>query len=162
MLSRQLKVAVFVCGLGALALTAQTTTTTTSTRSIAFAPAGLGATETARILVANTASNSSSGTAASCAGTMSFLNSAGAAIGTATNFTITSGQVASASLAFAQSGLTGVRGAIRAVVQYTVSSSTPCHVDASFETFETSSGATHLHDSGAGGGLAGPRGGPKD
>jgi len=55
----------------------QTTTTTTATRTITLPPAGLGSTETAEINIVNVATNSSSGTAASCSGTISFLNPAG-------------------------------------------------------------------------------------
>src|SRR2546423_898495 len=107
-------------------------TATTRTRSFTFPPAGLGSTETARINVVNVAANSSSGTAASCAVSISFLNAAGNAIGTATNLTVTSGQISSASLTFAQAGLTGVRGTIRGHIQLTATSGVPCELQSSF------------------------------
>jgi hypothetical protein len=46
-------------------------------------------------------------------------------------------------------------------VQWTVSSSSaPCGLQASFETFDTSSGVTHLLIGGAGGGQGGQPAGP--
>jgi hypothetical protein len=144
------------------ALLAQTSTT--GTRTITLPPAGLGSTETARINVVNGASESSSGTAASCTGSISFLNSSGAAIGSATAFTVTSGQIASASLPFSSASLSGVRGEIRGEIQLTLTSGVPCALSFSFETFDSTTGATHIFlanpggGPGFGGGGPGPRG----
>ena len=63
------------------AQTATVTTTATITQSLP--PFGLGSTETARLDLTNLASASGSGTAASCTGTVSFVNATGATIGTA-------------------------------------------------------------------------------
>lgn len=127
------------------------TTTSTGTRTASFAPLGLGSTETAQINVVNTASNSSTGTAASCTGTISFLNATGATIGTATPFTVASGAIFTARLPFASSGGSGVRTVIRPSVSLTISTASPrppCSLEISIETYETSSGATHVYQSG--------------
>jgi hypothetical protein len=125
---------------------AQTTTPTNLTRTVNLTTFGLGSTETARVNLTNLASNSSNGTAASCTGSVAFINSAGTAVGTATNFTIASGVTSSVSLPFANSGLTAPRGTLRAQVTVTRPSTgaAPCALEITLETFETSSGATHL------------------
>ena len=151
MLLRKLLSISFVAAGSVLSLFAQTSTT--GTRTITLPPAGLGSTETAQINIVNVASNSSTGTAASCTGTISFLNSAGATIGSATTVTLSSGQLLSASLPFSSAGLSGVRGEIRGQIALTVTSGVPCAPSFSFETFDTSSGATHIY-------LASPGGGP--
>src|ERR1017187_10072868 len=84
----------------AIAGMAQTTITTT--RDSTIGPVGVGSAETIQINVANLASNSSSGTAASCTGSITFNNTTGNAIGTSTSFTVTAGQIFSASLPFAK------------------------------------------------------------
>lgn len=129
----------------------------TSTRGFDFAPVGLAPTETVQINVVNVASNSSSGTAASCSGTISFLDATGSTIGTATAFTVTSGQVFSASLPHSSTGASG-RSVIRGLVELTVSSSSqaPCALESSLETFDTTSGVTHLMLAGPGFGVGGP------
>jgi hypothetical protein len=140
-----------------LSLFAQTTTS--GTRTINLPPAGLGSTETARINVVNVAADSSSGTAASCAGSISFLNSAGTAIGSATAFTVTSGQISSASLPFSGAGLSGIRGEIRGEIQLTLTAGVPCGLSFSFETFDSTTGASHIFlasPGGPGGGGPGP------
>ena len=145
-----------------LSLLAQTSTTT-GTRTIALPPAGLGSTETARINVVNVATESSSGTAASCTGTISFLNASGTAIGSPATFTVTSGQIASGSLAFSSSGLSGIRGEIRGEIQLTLTSGVPCALAFSFETFDSTTGATHIflaNPGGPGFGGGGPGPGP--
>jgi len=63
-----LAAAVFTAG-AALAQTG-TATTTTVTRSMTFAPAGLASSETAQVNLVNLASNPTSGTAASCTGSV--------------------------------------------------------------------------------------------
>lgn len=144
------------CAAGAFAQTSSTTTT----REMTFPPIGLAGSETAQINVVNVAAPSSSGTAASCTGTISFLNASGAVIGSATNFTVTSGQISSASLPFAKTAASG-RTEVRGVVALTESSTStaPCDLQISMETFDTSTGVTHVYLSGPGGG-AGYGGGP--
>ena len=135
---------VLVAGvLGSLSLFAQTTSTVT--RQFTTSPFGLGSTETARISVVNVASNSSGGTAASCTGNISFLNSTGATIGSATNFTAASGQIVSVSLPFAQSGGSGVRTEMRGEISQTFTRDVPCSLQYSLETFDTGTGATHIY-----------------
>jgi hypothetical protein len=134
--------------------------TSSTTRTIHFPPAGLGSTETAQINVVNLASNSSSGTAASCTGTITFLNSSGAAIGSATTFTVTTGDISSVSLPFSKAGITGARGEIRGVIDLTLSSGVPCAPGFSFETFDTSTGVTHIFLGNPGGGPGFGPGGP--
>src|ERR1700733_3837806 len=77
-------------------------TTTTTTRDFTLGPVGVGSTETIQINVANLAANPSSGTAASCTGSVTFNNAPGSPIGTSTSFTVTSGQISSVSLPFAK------------------------------------------------------------
>jgi len=159
---RNLPLWITALALCATAFGQTTTTTTTSTYppQFSFPPVGVAPTETAQINVANLASNSSSGTAASCTGTISFLDSAGATIGTAASFTVTSGQIFAAMLPFTSIG-SSTRAEIRGLVQWTTSSSTaPCNLQSSFELFDTSSGVTHLVMGGAGGGPAGAPNGP--
>jgi hypothetical protein len=141
----------------AFAAFAQTTTTTaTTTRTFAFPPAGLASSETAQVNVVNTAAASSNGTAASCTGSISFLNSAGTAIGTATTFTVGAGVISSAKLPFGSSGATGTRTEIRAEVTQTFATGTsatttaPCSLTLSFETYDATTGATHIYLTGDG------------
>jgi hypothetical protein len=120
-------------------------TMATVTRDSVFPPVGLATTETVQINVLNTATSPSNGTAASCTGTITFANSSGATIGTATSFTVTSGQVASAKLPYSSAGATG-RAEIVGSVQTTISfpQKAPCSLVFSLETFDTSSGVTHI------------------
>lgn len=134
------------------------TSTSTFTQNFRFPPVGIASTETMQINVLNNATASSSGTAASCTGTITFTSATGTIIGTATSFTVTSGQVFSASLPFSKAGASGTRAEIVGSVQLTVSSSssTPCSLANSLETFDTSSGVTHIF---LGGGSSSERGG---
>jgi hypothetical protein len=106
---------------------------------------GLGTPETAEILVVNLANSSSSGPAASCIGSIAFFNAAGTAIGTATAFTLATGQVASARLPFASAGVSGVRVLIRGVVTVTrtAGSGVSCTPAATLDTFGSSNGVTN-------------------
>ena len=137
----------------AFSVAAQTTiTTTTPSRTLSFPLVGLGSTQTARINVLNSAANSSSGTAASCTGSISFLTPGGTTIGTATSFTLTSGQLATASLPFASSGGSGNHTVIGGEVQLTAPATTPrppCALQVSFELDDTTSGATQVLINGA-------------
>ncbi|HUA59268.1 MAG TPA: hypothetical protein VML19_10970 [Verrucomicrobiae bacterium] len=137
---------------------AQTTTTGTVTTQTTSPPIGLASSETIQVNLTNTASNSSSGTAASCAGTVAFLTASGATIGSASSFTATSGQTASVSLPFAKSGATGTRTEIRAVVSVTFTSDVPCSITSSLETYDTTTGVTHVYL--ANGNAAGAYGAP--
>jgi hypothetical protein len=144
---RKALLAFVVAAVPTLPLLAQTTTTTTNTvtRTITLPPAGLGTTETAQLNVVNVANSPTGGNAASCVGSISFLSAAGTAIGSASPFTIASGQLTSASLPFSSAGITGVRGEIRGQIQLTLTAGVPCSVTYSFETFDSTTGDTHLY-----------------
>ena len=147
-----------VLAAGAIAQT--TTTSSTATVQSTSAPIGLGSSETAQVNLVNQASASSSGTAASCAGSISFVNSSGTAIGTATSFTVGSGQISSVALPFNKVGASGVRTEIRSVVSLTIATGTgaaPCNLVTSLETYDTATGVTHLYL--ANGGFGGMQGG---
>jgi hypothetical protein len=124
--------------------------TTSQTSEFSFPLVGLASTETIGVNLINLASATSSGTAASCTGTVAFMNPAGATIGTATSFTLASNAVTSATLAFSSSGLTAPRGLIRAVVSSTYTSGVPCELSFSLNTYDTSSGVTHVFLTGSG------------
>jgi hypothetical protein len=148
MIQRYLLPFLAAAALTAGAATAQTTgtgTTTTVTRSMTFVPIGLASSETAQVNLVNLASNPSSGTAASCTGSVSFLSAAGTAVGSATSFTITSGKTFSATLPYASTAASG-RTVVRAVVTQTFttgSSAAPCQLASSLETYDTATGVTH-------------------
>jgi hypothetical protein len=105
---------------------------------------GLGSAETAQIAVVNLANAPSSGPAASCTGSIAFFNAAGTAIGTATTFTLGTGQVASARLPFTSAGAPSRRVLIRGAVTIvrTAGSGVPCTPAATLDTFDSSTGAT--------------------
>lgn len=156
-----------ICAVLAAGTMAQTTTTSgTVTRETTTPPIGLGSSETAQINVVNTATASSGGTAASCTGSISFLNASGTAIGTATTFTVTSGQISSVTLPFTKAGASGTRTEVRGMVSLTVttgSGAAPCALSTSLETYDSSTGATHVYLANADGGgnyLGGSLGGP--
>jgi hypothetical protein len=149
----------------AIAGMAQTTTTTTTTRDTTIGPVGVGSTETIQINVANLAANASNGAAASCTGSVTFNNSTGSPIGTSTSFTLTADQISSVALPFAKIGGTArteVIGVIAMTTTMTSTSAAPCELRYSLETYDTSTGATHVYVSNAApGGQAGgaPAGG---
>jgi len=136
------------------------TTTTSGTRSFDYPPAGLAASETMQINVLSSATASSSGTAASCTGTISFTSAAGAALGTAASFTVSSGEIFSAALPFAKTAATGTRTEVVGVVSITTTAGTPCGLRTSLETFDTETGVTHVYLAGPGSGPGGPGGHP--
>jgi hypothetical protein len=143
--------------------------TTTST----LPPVGLASSETAQVNVVNTANVSvaylgsvSASTTPSCTGSIAFLDAKGLPIGTATTFTIGSGQISSVALPFAKAGASGLRTVIRAEIVTTVTVPAPspgpvagpnipatpvlpaCALQSSFETYDTTTGATHVFISG--------------
>jgi len=131
----------------AVSATAQTTSSNTISRTMTFAPIGLASSETAQVNLVNLANNPTSGNAASCTGSVSFLNSSGTAIGSATTFTVTSGQIASVKLAYSSTAASG-RTVVRAVVTQTFatgSSAAPCELATSLETYDSSTGVTHAY-----------------
>ena len=122
------------------------------TQTFDFGPVGLGASETAEVNIANTATAMATGATPSCKVTVSFLNSSGTALTASTPapssfpVTVASGQIISVTLPGASAGFSGTRGAIRATVTLTrtAGENAPCSLQASFETFD-SSGNTHVH-----------------
>ncbi len=161
MLFRRIVLAIAAAGLAASGTIAQTTTSSTVTRTSSFVPVGLAISETAQINVVNLAQPAASGgTAPSCTGTISFMNSKGMAIGSATSFTLASGQIASATLPYVTTGATG-RTEIRGVVTSTSTrgSGVRCSLSSSLETFDTSTGVTHVFVEGPQDGRAGSVGG---
>lgn len=135
-----------------------TTTTATFTRSEDLPVMGVAITDTLQVNLVNTAAASSSGTAASCTGSVSFYNAAGSILGTATNFTLGSGQISSVKLPYASAGGSGSRALVRTVVtsQGTAPPTAPCALGVTLETYDTATGVTHAF---AAGGGAGPQGG---
>jgi hypothetical protein len=126
------------------------TTTTTRTSDFSFPLVGLASTETIGVNLINLASNTTSGTAASCTGTVVFLNSTGTTIGTATTFTLAADAATSVTLAFSSAGLTSPRGLIRTVLTTTNTSNVPCSLSFSLNTYDTSTGVTHVFLTGSG------------
>jgi len=125
------------------------TTTTTRTSSYSFPLVGLASTETIGVNLIDLASNTTNGTAASCTGSVSFVNSSGTTIGTASTFTLAADIATSVTLAFSSSGLTSPRGLIRAVLTTTNTSNVPCALSTTLNTYDTTTGVTHVF-------LAGP------
>jgi len=136
----------------------------TFTSSSNLPPIGLAITETAQVNLVNTAKASSSGTAASCGGSVAFYNSKGTIIGTATSFTVGSGQIFSVTLPYASAGASGSRTVVRAVITSAETIAiailgspgssgvaiTPCSLAYSLETYDTATGVTHAYISGVG------------
>jgi hypothetical protein len=93
---------------------------------------------------------------AACTGTIAFSNSAGT-IGTPTTFSVTPGQFKTVTLPFSGAGLTGIRGEIRGEVSVALptASSSGCSLVLSFETYDSTTGATHALLNGSLAGLAG-------
>ena len=139
--------------MAAIAGMAQTTTTTT--RDTTIGPVGVGSTETLQINVANLAANStfgsSAGTAASCTGSITLNGSTGAAIGTSTSFTVTSGEIFSVALPFAKISSSTARVEVIGVIGLTTTSTSeaPCELHYSLETYDSTTGATHVYLSGS-------------
>ncbi len=138
----------------ALGVTAHAQTAVSATRDLVFPPVGLAFTETAQINIANTAANPATGTAASCTGTISFNTATGAAAETPVKFTVTAGQIYSAELTAAKLGVVnGQRSEFIGSVQLALTPKTPCTLSISLETFDSTSGVTHVY-------LQSPAGGP--
>jgi hypothetical protein len=128
--------------LGAAAM-AQTTTAATITRSATLPAVGLASSETAQVNVTNLAVARTGQTAPSCTGSISFLSASGSTIGTATSFTVTSGQTFSAKLPYATTAASG-RTVVRGEVSVTVTPGTACLLATTLETYDTTTGVTHV------------------
>lgn len=134
---------------GISALLAQTPAPTSGTHESSFPPVGVAPTEVMQVNLYNQAANPTSGTAASCTGSISFYDSAGTAIaGTGGNFTVSSGQTQSISLMGSKantSSTTGSRAEVRAVISLMTTRGTPCSLVDSLETFDGTTGVTHVY-----------------
>jgi hypothetical protein len=137
----------------ALAALSQTAVPNTPTTQSTLPPFGLAMSETAQVnIVATTVvtpvATSATAAAPSCSGTVTFYNAKGAVIGTATPFSVASGQISSITLP----GSSGPRAVIRAVITnstpITVLGLPPCDLAYSLETYDTTSGVTHFFVSG--------------
>lgn len=120
------------------------------TRDYNFPPVGLSSSETAQLNVVNIAAPSATASEApSCTGTITFANASGAAIGKPTSFTTTGSQVTSVQLTFSQLQLpaSDTRGEFVASVQLThaLPPVGACSLVFSLETFDTTTGATHVY-----------------
>jgi hypothetical protein len=119
-------------------------------------PFGLAASETAQINLVNTAGPDATGKAASCTGTVTFYDQAGAPIGASTNFAIGSAQIFSVKLPFSSMTAPGLRTVIRAeiagtpavIAGFTPPSLTPCSLTFSLEIYDNVTGVTHMFFSG--------------
>ncbi len=117
-------------------------------RDFSFPPVGLASSETAQVNVVNIANapTNANAVAPSCAGTITFTGNSGATIGSPVSFTTTGGQIFSTQLAFSKLAATGTRGGFLASIQMTtvIPAKAPCSLVFSLETFDNSTGATHV------------------
>ena len=114
MLNRQ-SLSAFGAGLLLLAVSApaQTLAVPIYTLWSVLPPMGLASSETAQVNIVNNAPLMPGVTAPSCAGSVAFYNESGSVIGTATNFTVGSGQIFSVTLPFSSAGASGSRTIVR-------------------------------------------------
>jgi hypothetical protein len=126
---------------------------TTITRNFVFAPVTLSSSETARVIVVNTAtaptttSSSNNDAAPSCTGKITFLAS-GATPPTvsAVSFTIGAGQFAFADLPYGKSGISTSPGEVVGKVEsdLSVTSKAPCSLGMSLVVMDFTTGAAHV------------------
>ncbi len=150
---RMIPSAAWLCGglfAAALFLHGQNTTTSAQMSTTSLPPVGLASTETAQVNVVNAAPASAG--AGTCTGSIAFYNAAGAIIGSATDFKVTTGEIASVALPYASAQATGdARIVVRAEISLNFNAPTAagaappaCMLGGSLETYDTSSGVTHM------------------
>lgn len=100
-------------------------------------------TETVQINIANTASNGTT-TTASCAGTITFTVAGAKTQPAPVKFTLTAGEVSSASLP-GNSLVTTGQAVVLGSIQLTQMPGMPCSLLSSMETYDTASGVTHVY-----------------
>jgi hypothetical protein len=123
------------------------TTSTTRTSSYTFPLVGLASNENIEVNLINLAANPSNGNAASCTGSVTFATaSQGTVIGGASDFTLAAGAVASISPSAASNVITAGanRVLLKVVVTSTLTSGVPCSLSFTLNTFDSSTGATHV------------------
>ena len=116
-------------------------------RNFTFPPVGLASSETAQVNIVNVASVANAAIAKPvCAGTITFTNASGAAVADPVSFTTTGSQVFSTQLSFSKLASAGVRAEFVASIlqNLAVPPSGFCSMAFSLETFDTSTGATHI------------------
>lgn len=155
MLNRQ-TLSAFGAGLLILAVSARAQTLAVPIYTLwsVLPPMGLASGETALVNIVNNAPLMPGAAAPSCAGSVAFYNESGSIIGTATTFTVGSGQIFSVTLPFGSAGASGSRTVIRA--QITPAAVTwaglepppSCILASSLETYDTTTGATHAFAAG--------------
>jgi hypothetical protein len=127
-------------------------------RVVNLAVVGLASSETAQVNVVNLAPSVQSvtpgsvpaeGAKALCTGGITFYNSSGNIITSSPSFSITSGQIFSATLPYSETlpaNGTSARTAVWATVTIGGNNTgSACAPAANIETFDTASGVTHLH-----------------
>ncbi len=142
----------FTLGVSGIAtLSAQPPMPTPAARQFNFPPIGLAFGETMQVNLFNQAGDSDNGAAASCTGNVSFLDANGKAIPkSGGTFAVGAGVTQSISLlGTAVDAGVGSRAEIRAVVSLNASHEAPCSLVQSLETFDTSTGATHVYLTGS-------------
>lgn len=123
------------------------TTTITRTTTYTFPLVGLANSEGVEVNLINLASNLSNGTAASCTGSVTFMNAAaGTVISGATNFTLAANAVASITPSVAGNVVyAGNRALLRVVLETTTTNpGVPCSLASTLTTFDSATGATHV------------------
>jgi hypothetical protein len=78
-------------------------------------------------------------------GSVSFLNSIGTAIGPSTPFTVASEMVVSVALPFTKASTGTTRIVVRPQISVTTTSGTPCNLVYTVETYDSTSGVTHVY-----------------
>lgn len=131
------------------------------TRSANFGPVGVGSTETLQVTVLNNASNllplaSLIATPGPCTGSVSLFDASGKQIGSASSFSVAPGEMQSLKFGFGQLASSGSGVELRGVISITPSTPSFCPLSYAVETFDTSSGSTHLYFNGVVSGFAVP------
>ena len=140
--------------LGQTNTTQSPATTNTPISTASLPPVGLASTETAQVNLVNTVPAPLSGAAPSCTGSVAFYAAGGSLIGTATSFTVGSGQIFSVKLPYDLTEASGARTVVRAEIVLNVQTAPPsqappaCILVSSLETYDTATGVTHALVSG--------------
>jgi hypothetical protein len=125
-----------------------TTQTTSITRNFVFSPVTLASSETARVVVVNTAAPATgNNTAPSCVGKITFLASGSTPpTNGIVTFTLGAGQFTVADLPYGKSGISTSPGEVVGKVEsdITLGSKAPCSLEMSLIVFDSTTGAAHV------------------